>query len=230
MIFNQTLYVHWKAARWLLLPLVLLCFGLPQLMLRMADTIAGTSGGFDSPSAVFLVLVQGWTPVFPLLALLIGSALALTAWSWDHRGDHVYALSLPLHRREYALLKFAGGALLLVLPVAAALAGILSGLLMSQLPAGLQAYPVAFTGRFLLASVIAYAVVFALAAGTMRTTLIVVLGTIAVLVFGSLLMIFLQDALQRPELWTPLDVFDAALNRWPGPFHVFGGSWLFIDV
>jgi ABC-type transport system involved in multi-copper enzyme maturation permease subunit len=228
MMFAQVLYVHWKAGRWVLIPVLLLAFGLPLLALRTVAQVAGS--GADARAADWIVLLQGFSPVFPLVALLLGTAAALTAWSWDHRGDHIYALSLPLHRRDYALLKFAGGMVLVGVPVLAALAGVLMATFTTPLPAGLQAYPFAFTMRFLLAAVLAYALMFALAAGTKRTTTGVVIGIVAFLVFGTMGVDLLQTVLRQPEIWTPKDVLDAALNRWPGPFHVFGGNWLFVDV
>jgi hypothetical protein len=74
---------------------------------------------------------------------------------------------------------------------------------------------VSFAFRFLFAALIVYAIVFALAAGTVRTTFRVAL---VILVLLTLAGIFASDVIVR------------MLATWPGPFAVFGGNWMLIDV
>ena len=103
------------------------------------------------------------------LAMLFGTALFAerSAGVLARHWKHVYALSLPLARWEYALLKFAAGVTLVLIPVVALLAGTLLGLAGLDVPDGLHAYPFAFTFRFMLAVLIAYAAAFAAAAFTL---------------------------------------------------------------
>lgn len=221
-MLKQMLWLHWKAARWVMLPLVLLCSSLPLAAVRLSQPI-------DGVDAYYMILTMGmWTPMFPFLAAFTGISMALTAWVWDHNGKHIYSLSLPVERWEYALLKMAAGALLLAVPAAALWLGAWVGSL-QPLPEGLHAYVLSFSARFLLAALIAYAVTFALAAGTVRTASIIIGGLIATVVFGSVGVEFVNGSFGT-SMPTPFDAIEAALIRWPGPFNVYGGSWMLIDV
>lgn len=226
-MLREMLSLHWKASRWVLLPFLLLTFGLPLLVLRLIDQVAAADAAFGAQGSIYVM--EMWAPFFPILAAIVGFAVALTGWAWDHRVGHVYALALPVSRARYATQKFLGGLVVLLVPVLALLAGIVLGRMLTTLPDGVQAYPLTFTARFLLASALTYALGFALAAGTMRTVIWLLAGAFLVVVFGTLLVEFLEGALGT-SLWTPLELIFAALVDWPGPFHVFGGSWMLIDV
>jgi hypothetical protein len=223
----QMTYLQWKASRWVLLPFVLLCFGLPQLAVRVATEGATYRGVVAGDGVVYAL--QLWMPVFPLLAAIVGFAAALSAWVWDHNANHVYALSLPLRRSQYTLLKLAAGGASLLVPVLAVFIGALVAILLNQVPEGLRAYPVAFTMRFLLAALLAYALGFALAAGTIRTTVLIVAAVLLFLIGGTLLVGFIESVAEV-QLRTPLDLLYDAFGTWAGPFHVYGGAWTLIDV
>lgn len=227
-MLKQSLFLQWKVSRWALLPFVLAAFALPLLAMGRAGAAART----DSFAAGYaaLAVMQQWVVVFPLTAALLGVTVGLAAWSWDHRAGHVYALSLPVERWRYVLLKVTAGAVVLLIPVAAAWAGALLGTLTSDVPEGLRAYPNAFALRFLLAALIIYAATFAAAAGTMKTAVRILSGLLLFLLFGSILVGFVEQTFGYDDLWTPIDLLNAALGRWPGPFHVFGGNWMLIDV
>jgi len=226
-MFAQTLMLNWKVARWPLLPFVLIAFGLPLLALRMAASF--TDAVVFAPGRALLGALEIWTPFFPFLAFLCGAACALSVWAWDHRANHVYALTLPLPRWKYVLLKLGAGALLVFIPAFAVLAGALIGSSGLTLPDGLHAYPVTFAFRFLLAAMIAYAAIFALAAGTQRTTTLVLAGLVLFMIFGEIGAGYLNDTLHT-LLPAPFELLEAALLRWPGPFNVYGGNWMLIDV
>ena len=227
-MMTESLSLQWKATRWALVPFVLAGFGLP--LVAMAHAEAASEGSVFAPGWDAIAAAQQWVPLFPVMAALLGVTIGLAAWAWDHRAGHVYALSLPLPRWRYALLKLGAGAAMLLVPVAAAWAGALLGALTTNVPEGLHAYPNAFGTRFLLASLIAYVTMFAFAAGTMKTAIRVLSAFLVFLIFGSLLVGFVEQAFGYEDLWTPIDVMNAALGRWPGPFHVFGGNWMLIDV
>lgn len=225
---KQLLYAHWKASRWVLLPFVLLAFGLPLLMLRMAGVV--TSFGQSHSGYALVESTRMWMPFFPLLAFTTGFGLALSGWAWDHRGNHVYALSLPVPRQKYVLRKMAVGASLLLIPATAIWIASFLGSALIELPEGIRTYPLEFGARFLVAALLAYALGFAMASGTMRTTITIVSVFLLVLVFGTILIEYLRDSLNAPHLMTPLDLTVRALTSWPGPFNVFGGNWALIDV
>src|SRR5260370_29605065 len=94
--------------------------------------------------------------------------MAIAAWAADHRGRHIHALTLPIERWRYVLLRFGAGFVLLAAPIAAVLIGASLAVLTATLPPGLQAYPVALAVRFPFAVFVAYAVFFAVWAGRGR--------------------------------------------------------------
>src|SRR6187549_2902040 len=125
-MLREMINLHWKAGRWAVLLLVPVCFGLPLLVSRFA---AESADSLESSfrAASMINGSQVWAPMFPLIAALSGIAIALTAWTWDHRGNHIYSLSLPLPRWEYAVLKFIAGVVMLALPIVGLFAGALIG-------------------------------------------------------------------------------------------------------
>jgi hypothetical protein len=210
------LFIHWKQASLPLLPFVVAAFGLPLL------SIQGLGGGASGTS--MLDASSPWAmmslPIYPILAFLTGAGLALTSWNWDHQQNHVYALSLPLARWEYAMLKMGAGVVLALIPVAALWIGAHVAAAAVTLPTGLNAYPNALGLRFLLAVALSYALVFAMAAGTMRTNLWVISAAVAAMTVGLWLL-------------SSLGLADAALQllwRAGGPFEIFTGNWALIDV
>lgn len=227
-MFKQILFVQWRSSRLVLLPLALAAFGLPVL------TMQGVGSGGASLSRVpvewLMAEMQFWLPLYPGLACVLGGSLGIAAWSWDQEQGHAYALSLPLPRWKYALLKMGAGALLLLAPVAAFWAGGVAATATAGLPAGLQAYPGAVAFRLLLASLLAYGGLFALASGTMRTTIVVLAGLVALLVGGELAADVAARFVPSLEGWSPVEWALTQLVKWPGPGEVFTGSWMLIDV
>jgi hypothetical protein len=212
-VFRPLLGLQWKASKWAVIVLLPLLVGLPVVVMNFGKRFA--QDDFSNPALDMVRAVEIWSPVFPILAALTGAVFALAAWAWDHGNNHVYALALPIERWRYALLKMTAGAVTLALPVLALLAGAVIATATTVLPDGLRAYPVSFSFRFLFAALIVYAIMFALAAGTMRTTLRVALVLTVLVTLGG---IFAFDFIVR------------ILATWPGPFAVFGGNWMLIDV
>ena len=225
---TQVLRLQWLESRWLLVPLVLLCIGLPQAAVRMSLFQAMGVDRVLVP-AILLQSLESMSVVFPYLAAITGALIALSAWNWDHRAGHVYALALPLSRARYALLKLWAGAVILLVPTLAIWVGAWIATTTVDIPAGLRMYPFAFGARFLLAGVLVYAAMFALAAGTIRTTLITVISGVVVIVVGAIVIPWVETQYML-DLRTPTELIGHALTEWGGPFRVFGGSWLLIDV
>ncbi len=122
-----------------------------------------------------------------------------------------------------ALVRFAAGFVLLAAPIAAVLIGSSLAVLTATLPPGLQAYPIALAVRFALALFVAYAVFFAVSAGTARTAGII-LGVIA-----AVILVQVVASIASIEL----DLFGVAqtvLLLGPGPLAVFTGRWMLVDV
>lgn len=228
-MFRETLSVSWKASRWMLLLLVVAAFALPLLAVQGTVAPVGEPLGDRWAAALLLDQLGLWLPLFPGLAALTGT-LALAVWQWDHRTGHVYALSLPLERWRYALLKLGAGAVLVAVVAAAFWVGALLATGFLELPEGLRAYPTTLAFRFLLTALLFYAILFALAAGSVRTALLVAGSVIVALIAGELVVRFLDGLYPSLQGWSFVGAVFERLSGWPGPFHVLTGNWMLVDV
>lgn len=215
-MYRVILYTQWKWSRLALLPCVIIAFSLPLLSVQFsaADT------------TIAPLLRQGLTTYsvwYPALAAAVGLIIAVSAWAEDHRGGHVYALSLPVPRWRYSLMRFAAGLALLLGPALALLLGALLATGTVSLPPGLRAYPGALALRFALAMLLSFALFFAIASGTARTAGYV-LGGIGGAVALQVLFV-LSGVEASPVLWLFQRLTSAG-----GPLAIFTGPWMLIDV
>src|SRR3989454_2077866 len=218
-MFRVMLYSQWKWSRLIVLLGSVAGFALPII------SVQGAARADSSPlqAADLLRTVQSWGVVYPVLAATLGLLVAMASWTPDHRGRHVYALALPVPRWRYVLLRFGAGALLLAAPITAVLVGALLATWSAAIPAGLQGYPVALAIRFALAVLVAYAVFFAVSAGTARTA-----GIMLGLIGGVILVQIIAGVANLDlDLFGKLQI--VVLN-WPGPLAIFSGRWMLIDV
>ena len=218
-MFKAVLYSQWKWTRLIIVLGTLAGFALPLLSLQGAAR--ADRGALQAQD--LLRAVQSWGTLYPLLAAALGLLVAIATWAPDHRGRHVHALTLPLPRWRYVLLRFAAGMTLLAVPIAAVSVGALLAALTATIPSGLQAYPLALSLRFALAVLVAYAVFFAISAGTARTAGII-LGVIAALVVVQVVASIAN--LQLDLVGTSQVVLLQGL----GPLAVFTGRWMLVDV
>ncbi|MGH7615086.1 MAG: hypothetical protein ACREMW_13715 [Gemmatimonadales bacterium] len=218
-MFRMILYGQWKWSRLIIGLGTVAGFGLPILSVQSATPI----GDRPVQAGELLQTIQSWGVFYPVLAATLAVLVAIATWAPDHRGRHVHALSLPLPRWRYALLRFGAGLLLLTPPILALLVGALLATALAWMPPGLQGYPLALAIRFALAVGVGYAVFFAVAAGTSRTAGIILTllgGLIAIQVLAGVANIDL-------DLFTRLQL---AILNWPGPLAIFTGRWMLIDV
>jgi hypothetical protein len=218
-MFRMILFTQWKWSRLALLLGVFAAFALPLLSVQQA----GDPDRSAWQARMLLDSVQSWSVLYPALATLIALLIALAAWSADHRGRHVYALALPVPRWHYALLRFGAGVILLAAPALALWLGAQLAAGTASIPAGLHAYPVALGVRFALALGVAYAVFFAITAGTTRTA-----GYVLALVGGVIVIQVLAAAAGLEFNLVPF--LGDRLLLWPGPLEIFSGRWMLIDV
>ena len=220
-MFGAVCRVQWKMSAAAVALLAAGAFVVPLVTVQQAGFTAGDSRAWDL--VVMLAAVESAGALFPILAVILGLSLSVGAWSADHQGDHVYALTLPVPRWHYVLLRFGAGAVLIV-PVTAAVAlGSAVALSTIDVPSGLQTYAGAITLRFGLAALVSYAATFALAAGTKRTVAAVI-GAVLALVAVTLLLDTLGVGTNLLEL-----AVNAVFRR-PGPFEVLAGPWMLIGV
>lgn len=231
-MFREILFLSWRGSRWGLLPFLLAAFALPIMAVQGLSPDPSGPASSTVRTTEILYLVQFWAPLFPALAFALGATLALLVWNWDHRGEHVYALTLPLPRPRYVLMKMGAGGLILLLPAVLLWLGCVLGTGFTRIPEGLHAYPHALSFRFLLAALVAYALFFALAAGTMRTTLYLLAGWLALLFLGQVVPPFLGEVFHFQPLYefSLVEWLLTAVLDWPGPFEVYTGNWMLIDV
>jgi len=218
-MFHVMLYSQWKWTRLIVALGSIAAFALPIV------SVQGAARADASPlqAGELLQAVQSWGTLYPVLAAALGLLVAIATWAPDHRGRHVHALSLPLPRWRYVLLRFGAGAALLAAPVIAVSVGALLATWSATIPAGLQGYPGALAIRFALAVLVAYAVFFAVSAGTARTA-----GIILGLIGGVILVQIIAGVAN-----IDLDLFgrlQVVVLNWPGPLAIFSGRWMLIDV
>ena len=218
-MFRAVLYSQWKWSRLIVVLGTVAAFAIPLVSLQGAAR--ADRGALQTPE--LLRAVQSWGTLYPLLATALGLLMAIAAWAPDHRGRHIHALTLPLARWRYVLLRFGAGFVLLAAPIAAVLIGSSLAVLTATLPPGLQAYPIALAMRFAFAVFVAYAVFFAVSAGTARTAGII-LGVIA-----AVILVQVVASIANIDL-NLFAVAHTVLLLGPGPLAVFTGRWMLVDV
>jgi hypothetical protein len=221
-VFRQVLKAQWLAARLPVVLLAVLGFALPLLTVTYGGSLEGAP---TERVALWLFTAQKIGVLIPGLALLVGLFLGIGAWAPDHVGKHVYALSLPVPRPMYVLLRFSAGGTLLVVPVVALGIGALVASVSVTLPSGIHAYPLQITGRFLLAALVCYAIFFAISIATKRAAL-AVLGVICGLFLADVVLAGLGVEGAGSVTGT---VF-VLLTNWPGPLSILMGRWALFDV
>lgn len=217
-MFRAVLYTQWKWTRAALLVAAVALFALPVTSVQQAG-----QGNQEWEAAEVLLSLSAWAPLYPITAALLGTLVAFLAWSADHQGEHVYALSLPVPRWHFVLLRWTAGGVLLLIPGVALWIGLLLATATARVPTGLTAYPNALTLRFLLATFVSYAILFVVGQGGKR-----LLGYLLVPV-GVLIIVSALDGITGLgfEPWSRIGGW---LVGPLGPLRVFDSRWLPIDV
>lgn len=214
-MFRAIVETQWKWSRTAVLLATLIAFAIPLGSLQQASDAWNP--------AEFVRRMQTWGVAYALLAAGAGLLIALIAWGHDHRGRHTYALSLPVSRARYVLMRLGAGAIFLAPPILAVLASSLIVAASGAIPNGLHAYPIALSLRFAFATIVAFTIFFAAGAASARTAAIV-LGLIVALILTQYvfsLVHFEYDVLGN--------VIDKVFMS-PGVLSVFSGRWSLVDV
>lgn len=228
-MFQQILFTQWKSFRMGMIPFVIAAFALPLLAVQGLGPVPEGYEGARVGLNYLVASWQFWLPAFPALALTIGATAALNAWSWDHKTDHIYALSLPISRARYSAWKMGAGALLVLVPALGFWLGAIVASAAIDIPASVNTYPTALAVRFLLSSLLLYSIFFALAAGTIRTTVIVVCTFVGMLVLAGIVTEYASEVV--PGFAFNFSIWLAeSMVEWPGPFELLAGNWSLIDV
>ena len=213
-VWRVSVETHWRWLSPAVLMAVVAAFAVPILSVRTASAMEIRN---------FLARMQEWSVAYAFLAAGTGLMLAIMIWSADHRGRHVYALSLPMARWRFVLLRLACGALFLLLPVIALFISAEIAGHRSLIPAGLHVYALSLTLRFAFAALLAFILFFAICSATPRTAAYV-LGVVAAVVVAQILLSAVGSHL------SPIGYLGDVLFAAPGILAVFGGRWMLIDV
>lgn len=220
-MFRAVLYTQWKWTRPAILLAVLVAGYIPVAALRAmpyksADTYYIPALYHDITAA---------STYYQWLALFIAVIVAISAWQADGQRQHVYALSLPLPRWRFVLLRFAAGTALL--GVVAAAVGLFGGVAaaIAPLPPMLHAYPFGLAVRFWLGSLIPFGLIFALLVSNPRRVRLVVAGVATIVVVDMALATI--GVIEKPVVFGTL--VDAIYSG-RGPLAAFLSKWMLVDV
>lgn len=219
-MYREMLKAQWRSTGLVVAVLTVVAFTAPLMTVLYGASLRQASAYAVANWLQAAAAVGG---AMPVIALVIGVLLGMSVWSADHLAGHVYALSLPLPRWRYVLLRFAVGATFLAAPVGALAAGAFLAAGAVALPEGLHAYPTQVAVRFAVAALVCFSVFFALSAATKRVA-VALLGTIGGFALADILLVALgQDGVVLPTAFR-------LLTTWPGPLAILMGRWALFDV
>lgn len=219
-MFQQVWLHQWRSSRALVLALVIAAFAAPLASVYYGSDMATADA---RGVAQWLAASRLAGRAVPVLALVAGLFVGMASWAADHAGRHVYALSLPVPRWQYVLLRFGAGAALLAAPVLGMGLGAVIATLSITLPEGVHAYVVQLTLRFALAVLVCFSAFFAISIATRRAA-VLTLGTIGGLVVCDLLI-----QAGGGEAFA-LEWVGRVLTTWPGPLAILLSRWALFDV
>lgn len=220
-MFRAVLATQWKWARPVILLGVLLAGWIPVEALR--STAYRTADTYYIPSLYNSIAMA--STMYQLLALAVALVVAFSTWQADSLRQHVYALSLPIARWQFVLMRFGAGAVLL--GAVAVAVGVFGGIAsaIAPLPAMLHAYPVGLAVRFWLGSLIPFGLIFALIASNPTWIRFVVVAFATIVVVDLLLRAFGITQNTIVMQWIATSVFGPS-----GPLAAFLSRWMLVDV
>jgi hypothetical protein len=155
-------------------------------------------------------------------AIALGLYASIGTTEGDNSTKHIYALSLPVPRWHYLLLRFTAGLITVVVGTACWFAVDALLVLAISLPDGMQTYPFAINLRVLFAGALTFAVLYWLTiAGTRGIGALVI----------ALLLLFAVSATSAgvAHSTTSRVMWDILLAP-ASPLRIFLGPWSLIDV
>ena len=220
-MFRAVLYTQWKWSRPAILLAVLVAGYIPVAALRAMPYKSADT--YYIPSLYRSIAAA--STYYQWLALFLAVIVAISAWQADGHRQHVYALSLPVPRWHFVLLRFGAGAALL--GVVAAAVGLFGGVAcaIAPLPPMLHAYPFGLAVRFWLGSLIPFGLIFALLVSNPKRVRIVVAGVATIIAVDMALAA--MGATGKPVV---IEAFLDAIYAGRGPLAAFLSKWMLVDV
>jgi hypothetical protein len=219
-VFKQVLIAQWLWARLALVVLAVLGFAVPLVSVFYGANLDGAAHGRVGE---WLMVADRIAQVLPYLALLVGVLVGVLTWTPDIAGRHVYALTLPVPRAYFVTLRFTAGAVLSLIPAVALALGASIASLAVTLPPGIHAHPLEVAGRFWLAALTVYAIIFAISSSSRR-------GQIALIsIIGGAVLVDILLLTLSANFSVTAEAF-ALLTNWPGPLSILAGRWALFDA
>jgi len=217
-MFAQVLRTQWAWTRVPTLLLAVAVFVIPSLMWRLTGATIGALAPYQLMRAFEMI-----GPMLSSIAIIGAYALAALPWTYDAETRHVYPMSLPVPWKTFVGMRFAAGAITLLVPTLGLLLGSLFILAQLELPPVLHAYPLELSLRFFLALLMLYSGSFALQylAGRRATVIVLLLLLLSVPAVALLSAIGGASVTAFLARW---------LFEWPGPFAILTEPWRLIDV
>ncbi len=220
-MFRAVLYTQWKWSRPAILLAVLVAGYIPLTALRGMPYKSEST--YHIPSLYSGIIMA--STYYQWLALFTAVIVAISTWQADGHRQHVYALSLPVPRWKFVLLRFAAGTTLLgVVAIAVGLFGAVATAI-APLPSMLHAYPFGLAVRFWLGSLIPFGLIFALLVSSPKRVRLVVAGVATVIVVDMALAA--MGLIDKPVV---LGTFFDAIYSGRGPLAAFLSKWMLVDV
>jgi hypothetical protein len=219
-MFRALLFVQWKLQRVEILALTLVAALISPIAISgyvdgRYDRMGWLTGMIGSGSLI--------KPGGALLAVALGTLLAVRPFLLDARARHTYALALPIPRARYALMRAATGLTLCLVPAMGFLIGALVAVESIPDTLWVRKFPVALTVRFLLSVATAFAIAFGFQYGlggrAKRWLLILAVAVVAFEIFGQVVL--------RGSMVQPLVEF---LSGAYSPVRLFRDRWVLFDV
>ena len=216
-MLRTVVWLQWKSAwPWIIASLV--------AVIALPVASAGIAWPTDPDQlAFFLAKLDLWSWLYPTLAGVLGVAFAVLTWQADRRGHFVYALSLPLPRWRYVLLRYGATAVWVAVVATALWVAAVGVTSLIAIPETLSVHPHRLAAKFQLAALAVFTAAFAIGAMPEKTRRIGIRFALAVAAV-ELVMVLLD---QEFRFLTPLV---RALAGPTGPFAALGGRWMLIDA
>ena len=228
-MLRAVLFLMWRWSRWVMIVLGVIAFAVPVVAasrlggLHLADVPVGDVLGTFTIAGLALIP----------LAMLVGAAMGIVAWSMDQQLGMVYFLVHPVPRWYAVLLRYTAGGILIMVPVAGLLLGALVVSVFGTAPEFLHAYPLSLTIRFAAATLVTYSVFFGLTGSFNRA-----IGDDPADVGRTLARLGIMVVVAGGTLWVDQSVLHGALrdalshwftSSW-SPVALFFGRWGLFDV